>query len=176
MVPIGGVAWKRYGTPHAHAQEAQAGTATWHVKFSPRGGCTDMTVTVIRDAKESIKLMGYGFTSKPIAEALIAAQKRGVKVELVLDKSNRTDRYGLAKHLFDSGAKVYIDGKHAIMHNKVMIFDGKSVLTGSFNWTTSAEERNAENLILLHDKALAKVYGDNFDHHKAHAEEWKERP
>ena len=68
-----------------------------------------------------------------------------------------------------SGAEVYIDSKHAIAHNKVMIFDGTSFHTGSFNFTTAAENSNAENSLICKSKAGAAIYEENFKLHLSHS-------
>jgi phosphatidylserine/phosphatidylglycerophosphate/cardiolipin synthase-like enzyme len=66
----------------------------------------------------------------------------------------------------------YIDDKHAIAHNKVMIIDRGVVITGSFNFTKAAEEKNAENLLILKNKELAKVYMGNWYKHREHSENY----
>ena len=67
-----------------------------------------------------------------------------------------------ATFLYNQGIPVKIDAKHAIAHNKVMIIDGETVITGSFNFTKAAEENNAENLLRIHDKKLAERYIGNW--------------
>ena len=93
-----------------------------------------------------------------------------VKVEVILDKSQRTDQYSSATFLYNSGIPTKIDAQHAIAHNKVMIIDGETVITGSFNFTKAAEENNAENLLIIHDKKLAKRYIKNWQEHAGHSE------
>jgi phosphatidylserine/phosphatidylglycerophosphate/cardiolipin synthase-like enzyme len=109
-------------------------------------------------------------TSAPIAKAIIDAKKRGVKVEAILDRSNRTDKYSAATFLKNQGCDVLIDAKHAIAHNKIMIIDGETVITGSSNFTKAAEENNAENLLVIHDKKLAERYIKNWQEHARHSE------
>jgi hypothetical protein len=92
-----------------------------------------------------------------IADALIAARQRGVDVRVVLDKSQDTDR-SLEHYLQDGGIATRIDHKHHIMHDKFIVADTDTVETGSFNFTKSAEEHNAENVIVLHDPATAGRY------------------
>jgi len=95
-------------------------------------------------------VQAYSFTSAPIARSLVEAKKRGVTVIAVLDKTNdKGAKYSSAKFLFDAGIPVYIDYKPAIAHSKVLIIDGTTVITGSFNFTKSAEEKNVENLLIL---------------------------
>jgi phosphatidylserine/phosphatidylglycerophosphate/cardiolipin synthase-like enzyme len=129
------------------------------VAFSPRGGATEAVVQVISEAQHTIHLAAYGFTSKPIAGALFVAKQRGVNVEVVLDKSNTTERYSVATFLTKSGIPVRIDSRYAIMHDKFIVVDGVTVETGSFNYTRAAEENNAENVIVLrNDPATAGRY------------------
>jgi phosphatidylserine/phosphatidylglycerophosphate/cardiolipin synthase-like enzyme len=140
------------------------------VYFSPRGGGQQAIVDVIGHAKESIYVQAYSFTSAPIAKALVDATKRDVKVEAILDKSQRKETYTGATFLRNEGIPVYIDAAHAIAHNKVMVIDGQTVVTGSFNFTKAAEEKNAENLLIIKDKALAQLYMENWEHHQGHSE------
>lgn len=81
-----------------------------------------------------------------VAKALLSAFKRGVKVDAILDKSRRTAKYSSATFLANVRIPTFIDGKYAIARNKIMILEGSTIITGSFNLTKGAEERNAENL------------------------------
>ena len=129
----------------------------------------------IRAAHSSILVQAYSFTSQPITRALIDASRRGVKVDVILDKSQERERHSTAEWLARSGVPVEVDAVHAIAHNKVMVIDGETVLTGSFNFTTAAEERNAENLLLVQDPALAARYAANWQAHRVHATPYAER-
>jgi len=143
---------------------------TWQVAFSPSGGATQLVVDTLAHAQQTILVQAYSFTSAPIAQALVEAEKRGVKVEVILDKSQRTEHYSEADFLAHAGIPVTIDTAHAIAHNKVMVIDDATVITGSFNFTKAAEEHNAENLLVLHDKVLATEYTANWRRHRAHSE------
>lgn len=142
------------------------------VYFSPRGGAQQAIVDAIGQAKETIYVQAYSFTSAPIAKALVDASRRGVNVEALLDKSQRKATYTGATFLKNEGIPVWIDDKHAIAHNKVMIIDGATVITGSFNFTKAAEEKNAENLLIIRDPGLAKLYMENWERHRVHSEEY----
>jgi phosphatidylserine/phosphatidylglycerophosphate/cardiolipin synthase-like enzyme len=120
-------------------------------------------------AKSIILVQAYSFTSTPIATALLNAYKRGVKVEVILDKSQRTDEYSSATFFYNAGIPVKIDAAHAIAHNKIMIIDSEIVITGSFNFTKAAEEQNAENLLIIQDKNLAERYTKNWQEHMRHS-------
>jgi len=140
------------------------------VFFSPDGGCTDAIVAALEGAKESVCVQAYSFTSAPIAKALLAAKGRGVLVYVILDKSQRTEKYSSADFLSRAGVPVLIDAGHAIAHNKVIIIDEILVITGSFNFTKSAENRNSENLLLIRDAKMAAAYLKNWKEHQVHSE------
>ena len=141
------------------------------VHFSPKGGCTDTVVREITAARHEVLVQAYSFSSKPIAEALIAAKTRGVQVTVLLDKSNETEQYSDLPLFVEQGLAPLTDSHHAIAHNKVMIIDRKTVLTGSFNFTHQAEAENAENLLVIKgNTALAKAYRDHFAEHKGHCQ------
>lgn len=142
---------------------------TVEVYFSPKGGATDAVVRGIDGASKEILVQAYSFTSVPIAKALLRAWKRGVKVEIVLDKGKRGERYSEAKFLADAGMPTYLDGNHPIAHNKIMLIDGEIVITGSFNFTKQAE-KNGENLLVIkNNHALMAKYRENYMVHRTHS-------
>ena len=156
------------------AQESAGGI---EVYFSPHGGCTDAVVRELDAAKDSVLVQAYTFTSSPIAKALVAARGRGVNVQVILDKSQRTGAYSPATFFKDADIPTFIDDKYAIAHSKVMVIDGRTVITGSFNFDESAEEANAENLLVLHDAATAAKYAANWNAHLAQSVPYqRERP
>ena len=146
------------------------------VYFSPKGGCIEAVVDNLNKATNTVLVQAYSFTSAPIAKALVDAEKRGVKVQVILDRSQRTEKYSSADFVQHAGIPTYIDAKHAIAHNKIMIIDGKTVLTGSFNFTKAAEENNAENLLVIQDLALATKYTANWQAHLQHSEPYLGKP
>ena len=155
--------------PPLGAAKPSASGATWKVYFSPRGGATAAVVKAIDGARRTVLAQAYSFTSAPIAKALLNAHKRGVKTLVILDKSQVTQKYSSATFLSNAGVPTRIDAAHAIAHNKVMVIDGQTVITGSFNFTRAAEERNAENLLIVRDKTLADAYARNWKAHERHS-------
>lgn len=137
------------------------------VCFTPGQDCTAEITDVIDGAKQSIFVQAYSFTSAPIAAHLIAAKKRGVKVNVILDKSQKTQRYSASHFLVNQHIPCWIDYKPAIAHNKVMIIDEKEVITGSFNFTKAAQNKNAENLLIIRDPALANLYLKNWQQRRS---------
>jgi phosphatidylserine/phosphatidylglycerophosphate/cardiolipin synthase-like enzyme len=152
---------------HPSAEFTSQAISVW---FSPNGGCTDAVVGAVDAGKSSILVQAYSFTSAPIAKALKDAHDRGLDVRVILDKSQRTEKYSGLTYLRHAGIPVWIDASHAIAHNKVMVIDGQTIVTGSFNFTKSAEHSNAENLLIIQDSALAKAYAQNWADHLAHSE------
>lgn len=131
--------------------------------FSPGGQCTEKIIAAIHSAESSIYVMAYAFTSPSIAQALTRAYERGVSVKILIDRSQLKAKHSQLSSLLQKGIPIFIDPATGIAHNKVMIFDEKSVLTGSFNFSQAAETKNAENLLLIHDAALAQVYKNNWE-------------
>lgn len=144
----------------------------WSVHFSPNGGCEDAIVELIGSATSSVHLLAYGFTEVRVANALIAkkAGGHGLDVVVVLDRSDKTAKGSMASILKNGNVPVYIDSKHQIAHNKVIVVDGKTFETGSYNYTTSAEKSNGENCLIETVPAIAAKYEENFELHKSHSE------
>ena len=145
------------------------------VFFPKKGGFAEAVIAELAKAKETVLVQAYSFTSAPIAQALVAAHKRGILVQVVLDKSQRTEKYSSADFFANGDIPTYIDFKHAIAHNKIIILDGAVVLTGSFNFTKEAEASNAENLLVIHDSKLAERNIVNWRDHQSHAENYAGR-
>jgi hypothetical protein len=120
--------------------------------FSLQGGCTAAIVAKLAGAKKTIDVQAYSFTSTDIARAMSEAKDRGVKVRAILDKKASGEQYSGATYLANHGVETYTDGEHPIAHNKVMILEGSTVITGSFNFTRQAEISNAENLLIIEGK------------------------
>lgn len=147
-------------TPYAYA--SQPITAKVSVCFTSAEQCEDRIVSAIDGAESSIKVQAYGFTSLPIIHALQRAVGRGVEVLAILDKTNER-KYSGATLLEAAGIPVWIDCEPAIAHNKVIVIDGHLVIGGSYNYTASAQKRNAENVTFMEGRALARQYTTNWD-------------
>ena len=137
--------------------------------FTPPSGCASVIASRISKAQESVYVQAYGFTSGEIAKALINAHTRGVKVRVLLDKSNIGTKHSKMRNLREAGIEVDIDNVSGIAHNKIIIIDKQKVITGSFNFTTSADIRNTENVIIVNNSELAKKYIQNWSVHTRQA-------
>jgi phosphatidylserine/phosphatidylglycerophosphate/cardiolipin synthase-like enzyme len=156
--------------PLTYAADLTLNNTPARICFSPHGGCTEAIVKEIDGARSEILMEAYSFTSREIASAILKAHKRGVNVEIILDKSNRSARYSSGDFTAHMGIPTYINAAYAIAHNKIMIIDREIVITGSFNFTKAAEEKNAENLLILRNKDLAGIYLTNWVNHKERSE------
>ncbi len=145
----------------------RASAAPIEVCFSPPlpGGCDPARAIqdAIGAARQSILIQAYEITPGPPVAALIAAHRRGVNVRAIVDYRQLHDRRyhedaRAVGELAAAGIPVMVDHPPGLMHDKVMVIDAATVVTGSFNYTFSAEHRNVENLLLIHDPALAAQY------------------
>jgi phosphatidylserine/phosphatidylglycerophosphate/cardiolipin synthase-like enzyme len=153
--------------PAAPADPATAGHID--VLFSPGGGCQERVVAELGKAVKTIRMQAYTFTSSVVAAALRDAKERGVECEVILDSSNRTDKFSAARIVREAGIPCLIDDSHTVANNKVIIIDDATLLTGSYNFTRAAEAANAENLLVITGMPqLLKAYADNYRTHREH--------
>jgi len=131
------------------------------VYFSPRGGCENQVLYWIDRANVSIHTLIYSFTLDSIGDALVDAHSRGVEVQVVFEVQ-QISQYSEYQTLRAAGVAVRNDTNSDLMHNKVMIVDGMIVLTGSFNWSSSGENENNENLIVMNGTYVAGIYEGEF--------------
>jgi len=140
----------------------------YQVCFTPGQSCTHTLVNSLKQAKQSIAVQAYSFTSFKIAKALVQAKQRGVEVRVILDKTWLDDKKQDSRsraailYMYKHEVPLWVDYEPSIAHNKVMIIDGKQVITGSFNFTNSAEKRNAENVLIIDSPVLAEQYLQNW--------------
>jgi phosphatidylserine/phosphatidylglycerophosphate/cardiolipin synthase-like enzyme len=145
----------------------RGGTEEVEIYFSPNGNCQNEIIEELEKAKNSIDLTMYTFTSKELAETLIKAKTRGVIVRVYLDDSMKGGKYSQAESLEYSKIPVKFDNHTGLMHNKFAVIDNETVITGSYNWTKRAEEKNDENVVIIHEKEIAQLYSDKFDQYWA---------
>ncbi|WP_039851747.1 phospholipase D family protein [Magnetospirillum fulvum] len=152
--------------------------------FTPGGDCTGVIVDQIGKAQRQVLVQAYNFTDAAIVKALIDAKRRGVDVQVVIDRVNvcaedkpvcRASGAVAAGLITRAGIPLSIDRKEKIAHNKVMVIDGHRVITGSFNFSQSAQKANAENLLVIEDEATARRYAENWRAHQGHSQEYQDR-
>lgn len=132
------------------------------VCFTPQQDCESFITEAIAGARKDIHLQAYYLTSTLILRALRDAIARGVTVEAIIDRVNARKDNGSAHYLELAGASVWIDESVTIAHSKLIIIDAKTVIGGSFNYSRSAQDRNAENVTVIDSEALAATFLDNW--------------
>ena len=158
---------KETAPPHVGPAATEDNIAVF---FSPDGGCADAIVSQLAAARKSVHMQAFYFSSPKIAKAVLEAHKRKVDVTVIVDKSVETANYSSADFLANAGVNTLVDSEHAIAHNKVILIDGQVLITGSFNFTASADTDNAENLLIMNNKPkIYAAYEKNFQDHLKHS-------
>jgi len=133
------------------------------VFFSPNGGCLQAVVAQIDQSTKTIDVAIYHLTSREIAQALVRAKDRGVIIRIFMDTGEARTKYSKSRYLVQNGFDVKLHKGQGLMHHKFAIVDHRVLITGSFNWTPTAEEKNQENLLILRDPELIRKYGERFE-------------
>lgn len=158
--------------PFCQGRETTRGQQQFEVYFSPGGGAQEAITGKLAAARTQIDVAVYILSNQELANALIAAHQKGVRVRVLLDGSQDESVYSQGKYLYNNGVTVRVDRTHmlfpgqtqGIMHNKFAIIDTETIITGSYNWTSSAETHNDENLLILTDAPdLARRYRAQFE-------------
>ncbi|MBK6402797.1 MAG: phospholipase D family protein [Rhodocyclaceae bacterium] len=154
---------------------------TVEVLFTPWDDAEGALLAAMAQARRTIHVQAYVFTSRNIARALEDAHRRGVRVAMLVDleQTQRNER-SLVHRLHDAGIPVWFEVRHASAHNKIMLIDAEGgapvVVTGSYNFTYSAQARNAENLVIMRgNEPLARRYLDNWRRHHDEAVPYLEK-
>lgn len=137
---------------------------TFSVGFSPSYSAKAAVLDVINQAQQTLNVEAYSFTDKGIARALLAAKKRGVTVRIIADRKANSDNYTAVTFMSNRGLNVRLNDKYAIFHNKIILADGHTLQTGSYNYSSSADKRNAENVLVVRNQPqLVTVYQQEFE-------------
>ncbi|ENN1576238.1 phospholipase D family protein [Salmonella enterica subsp. enterica serovar Typhimurium] len=159
--------------PNTYAATVEAG-------FSPEGTALQLVLKTIDTAQQEIRLMGYSFTSPEVVGALVRAKHRGVDVGVVLDwKANAGKNNNASKAamnlLVGAGIPVRTVSAYKILHDKVIVADGRNTQVGSFNFSRAADRSNSENvLVVWDDPVLARSYLNHWTSRWAQGTDWKQ--
>jgi phosphatidylserine/phosphatidylglycerophosphate/cardiolipin synthase-like enzyme len=151
---------KSWGTPRP---EVLVGNVRIECFFSPEDRVLKAVIRTVNEAKATIDFMAFSFTSQEIAEAMASRVNKGVRVRGLFEGRNANSQYSQDDFLEQKGAKVYLDENENNMHNKVIIVDTETVITGSYNFSDNAEKNNDENLLILHSTDIAAKYEQEFN-------------
>ncbi|ELU6797532.1 phospholipase D family protein [Salmonella enterica] len=152
-------------------------TATIEAGFSPEGTAQQLVLKTIETAQQEIRLMGYSFTSPEVVRALISAKRRGVDVKVVLDEKGNRGKASVAAMnlLVNAGIPVRTVSKFKILHDKVIVADGRHTEVGSFNYSRAADKSNSENvLVVWDDPVVAQKYMNHWTSRWAQGTDWKQ--
>jgi phosphatidylserine/phosphatidylglycerophosphate/cardiolipin synthase-like enzyme len=148
----------------APAFAQSAGSPILTTCFTPGQNCEAMIVSQIDRAKSELLIQSYKFTNRAVVRAMERAQDRGVKVRLILDDSLEKRNTKTFQKMRDSGIDLRLDDAVKTAHNKVIVVDHSTVITGSFNFTESAADKNAENIIIVEGSPkVADEYARNWE-------------
>lgn len=143
--------------------------------FTPGDDAAGLIIRTIDAARSQVLVQAFSFTHRDIADALIRAHRRGLNVEVIADR-DQTDSIDSAamQSLAAAGMAVFADADHSAAHNKVIVIDygtgQPALVTGSFNFTFAAQNRNAENVLVLHgNPELTRAFFANWQQHREHA-------
>ncbi len=136
----------------------------WQTFFSPKGGIREAIIRSIDSAQVQVLVQAYSFTSKEIMDALLKKKCRSPNVEIVLliDRKEAKSKKFKRRKLREGGITVRTDIVPGKAHDKVIIIDSMRVITGSYNYTSNAEENNAENVIIIDNSLIATQYLNNW--------------
>ena len=155
--------------------------AQTEVYFTPSPKCENGLIHMINEAQESIDVAVYSINNKKLVAALKKANERGVKIRILTDRLQASNKSSKVRELHDYGFNIRVHSKNKIEHNKFAIFDGKKASTGSYNWTNPATEKNSENCVFFTDnEKIVAEYQKRFDYlwkvnTKKASEEWFEK-
>ena len=137
--------------------------AKTEVYFSLYDDPEAVIINNIAAAEEFISIAMYTFTDEEIAQAILEARDRGIDIKIFLDRSQVKAKYSRSRYFIQNGIEIRISSNSYIMHNKFAVIDNEIVITGSYNWTASAGERNDENLLVIDDSYVIERYQDQFN-------------
>jgi phosphatidylserine/phosphatidylglycerophosphate/cardiolipin synthase-like enzyme len=148
---------------------------TLQAAFTPWDDIEAILTDVINGAHKQVLVQAYLLTSKRIAETLVAVHRRGIEVQVLLDAAQlaKTDSQAVSQ-LATAGIPVWLETKYQNAHNKIIVVDvdtpHATVVTGSFNFTWTAQHKNAENILVVRNNPdLASRYALNWERHRRDA-------
>jgi phosphatidylserine/phosphatidylglycerophosphate/cardiolipin synthase-like enzyme len=133
------------------------------VYFCPDGGCKEAVMQELNGAQSSIYFMLYSFTDDDLGDILLRKQGEGVVISGIVEYQQSTSQYSQYKRLKQKNIPVIVDKNKALMHHKVWVIDGKTVITGSYNPTRNGDENNNENAVIIRDSEIASDYLAEFN-------------
>jgi len=138
-------------------------TSNVEVYFSPGGDCDQKVIALLNSAQQELNIAIYGLTKADIVQAIVSANQRGVKVRVVADRVQAAGKSSLVDYLKTQNIDLRKSKHKGAMHHKVCVIDGRTVISGSFNWSNNAVYNNDENLLVLDSPELARIFNQEFE-------------
>jgi phosphatidylserine/phosphatidylglycerophosphate/cardiolipin synthase-like enzyme len=175
---------RHHSKNHENVQERKApatlpAMGTVQAAFTPGDDAAKLITDAIDAAQRQVLVQAFSFTHRKIADALVAASRRGVDVKVISDKNQiRRIPTSVISMIATEGVSVFTDSDHDSAHNKVMVIDAggpdATLITGSFNFTHAAQYKNAENVLLIKgNEALTDLYRKNWQRHYEHSRPYR---
>jgi phosphatidylserine/phosphatidylglycerophosphate/cardiolipin synthase-like enzyme len=148
--------------------------------FTPKRNCEKLIINLLRESEETVDIAVYAINNDRIVPEIIKTHERGVKVRVLTDRLQAAGKSSRVPELYYVGLNLRVHSQNKIMHNKFAIFDGKYAITGSYNWTNPASDKNDENCLPMDDKEQVDAYAAQFrslwqQNTKAKSDAWWER-
>jgi len=140
--------------------------------YTPDARCSSAIIAEIGAARSEVLVQAHALTAKPVMDALVQAREAGVSVTVILDHSSPFTQNSAVYLSTQKGVPTFTDSRHAVAGNNVVIIDKSTVITGSMDFTEEAEEKNAENVVIIRSESVAGEYLANWNAHREHAEEF----
>lgn len=154
--------WLKHVSRQLLTASAPEGTMA-EALFEPHQDCGARLVSLLDRSRSDVQICVFTITDNSVSGAILGAHKRGVKVRIITDPDKALDRGSDVARLQDAGIPVRVDHASDHMHHKFALFDGKIVVTGSYNWTRGAAERNLENIVISDDSRFVGPFRDEFE-------------
>ncbi|MEN8118871.1 MAG: phospholipase D-like domain-containing protein [Bacteroidota bacterium] len=134
------------------------------VCFSPQNKCSETIKKFLDTAKDTIQICVFTISDDSISRKIIECYERGVKIRIITDNDKQYDRGSDISYLAQKGIEIKVDLTRHHMHHKFAVVDNSAILTGSYNWTRSAEKYNHENLIITQNANFIRIFKNEFEH------------
>ena len=139
------------------------GSSAYVIFTSEDHAIEEAIIPLVNTATSSIRFLAFSFTDYPLAAAMIARAQNGVSVAGVYEKVGSDTDAAELKTFYCANVPVRRDGNPQFMHNKVIVIDERYVITGSLNFSTNAETNNDENVLIIENPDIARLYLQDFD-------------
>jgi len=152
---------------HTRTQSTIVNESDIQAYFSPKGQCEQTLITAIDEAQKTIHIYIFSFTLESVTKALRRAKDRGVTIHIITDNMLVNGKSSQIPKIHTWVDELYIDNRAGVGHHKFIVIDCEIVITGSFNYSTSAQKTNRESIVRIHNKEVANHYYQEWERQKA---------